>query len=220
MKYGSRIHCDLFILCLLQRPLVVPGPGLAHTDYNPVRALAVKRAQRLTPHGGVLLLTCCHLGVYLPGGLHLEVSHRACTHPLLSNIAAVFTFYHGAYIWAWRVFLKTATEPCVCTEMSSVVQAEKGKAVGFPLTLDRPDEVCSWICVHICLWFSLRKPDYFISRWIYFSKHNISSQFSFSDQYSQQNVLQVSKANAEEWACSESGDNYSVFVVVVGKPFF
>lgn len=65
---------------IFQRALGVPDwPPI--TQSNPLRASSVKRAHWLTPHGGVLLLSCCHLGVYLPDSLHLRCHKTLHTFP-------------------------------------------------------------------------------------------------------------------------------------------
>lgn len=110
------------------------------TQTNPLGAPAVRRAQLLTAHSDGLLLSCCHLGVYLPHSLHLRC-HNHGIHSLLSNIAALFPFCHHAYIWAPRVFLKTASELSVCTEILSVSHAEMGLSVVFLWTPKCQDPV-------------------------------------------------------------------------------
>lgn len=63
---GSKVYwASLEAPCGAWTPRLAP---LTRTNH-PLRASAVRRARRLTPRGGVLSLSCCHLGVYLSHGL-------------------------------------------------------------------------------------------------------------------------------------------------------
>lgn len=107
-----QIKPDLHVLWNLRHlsksgPWPLDWPPLTHT--NSLRASAVRRAQQLTPHWSVLCWWVVVTRVFICHTAFIWGVTKPCIHSLLSNIAAVFTFCHGAYIWAPRVFLKTAS---------------------------------------------------------------------------------------------------------------
>lgn len=139
INYSRRKMTGSKVIGHLSRPLMVPGPqtGPTGTD-QPSWEL-----QRSGVHSGGLLVgvCCCWVVVTWVFICHMAFIlgvTTACTHSLLSNTAAVFTFYHCAYIWTRLVFLKTASEPSVCASVLSVGQAETRLSLGFLRTRARP----------------------------------------------------------------------------------